>query len=106
MYVPSEISAVRSSSEPEPSASTALSLAVTTTGRPGGNAGRCGCGGGDVTGDRAGHQQFEQLFAAQVELLQQRRVALHCQVSVSIGHCSRMLLAAVSRNSPVKRCVM
>ena len=34
--MPSEMSAVRSSSEPEPSASTALSLAVVTTGRPSG----------------------------------------------------------------------
>ena len=36
MYVPSEMRAVRSSSEPEPSVSTALSLAVVTTGRPSG----------------------------------------------------------------------
>ena len=30
----------------------------------------------------------------------------HCHVSVSMGHCRMMLLAALSRNCPVNRCVM
>ena len=30
--------------------------------------------------------------------------SLHCHVSVSMGHWSKMLLAAVSRSTPVKRC--
>ena len=59
MYVPSEINAVVSPSDPEPSISTALSLAVSTTGMPAGIPVASAASGVSAADDVAGHLQLQ-----------------------------------------------